>query len=367
MSRTARPTTGYSPSHIDKYLRRLRRDSPTRLAAERLLETGAVDPESVEFLALAADSMKDIRWRERAVAAWCLGECDLAPDQRDAVTTALRTLLDGIDVFNISGWLRRSAVMCASTSFSLVGLVLAAGFFAPTMGSTNVVATAVSWWVSGTLLGGTFLAFVLFAPYLMVAGALDDAPLHHAMAEAATALGKLSDPMAAGNLARAQVDRNKALRKAAQDALPTVLNAIREEHYGLLPRDATPALCDALQLMDSRHVVPILEALGRAGDGRAVAPVRQFLTARSWRSGWSGSDEGKECDRLVLATAQRVLPILEDRLRQETVAERLLRPAQAPGAPEDLLLRPAGSASAVPEAQLLRPTSVPLARGDDDA
>ncbi len=206
-------------------------------------------------------------------------------------------------------------------------------------------------WAVDWLAGVGIAFFVLVLPILMFSNSREDFNLRDSVAEAVMSLGKLADPYAVGILARMHKRKCNVVRVTlnevweARQSLLSALTAVHSEHYGLLPRDATLSLCDVLSDEDEELALPTLEALGRAGTGAAVQPVRRLA-----------EDSKSEAIRSSAAT---VLPILEERLRIETGAARLLRPADSPEVPAEVLLRPASSATGVPEEQLLRPSDRP--------
>jgi hypothetical protein len=96
---------------------------------------------------------------------------------------------------------------------------------------------------------------------------------------------------------------------------------------------------------DDDLVLAALTALERAGDGRAVAPVK-LLCHESVREPIRGR-------------ALNVLPILQERQDRERASGMLLRGAEAPVATPDQLVRPVDAESFTPSEQLLRADLTP--------
>jgi hypothetical protein len=68
----------------------------------------------------------------------------------------------------------------------------------------------------------------------------------------------------------------------------------------------------------------------------------------------------------VSVRAREVLPAIQERAARERDAERLLRPAEAPGAPEDVLLRPFEGRPAPDSRLLVRPWLGDAATEDEE-
>jgi hypothetical protein len=99
-------------------------------------------------------------------------------------------------------------------------------------------------------------------------------------------------------------------------------------------------LYELLRLKDEQLVTSILEALGRAGGGRAVRPVER-LTKR-------GRTER------VRGKAAEILPVLQQRQRAEQAPQVLLRAAEPVPESPDELLRAASAEADVDPSTLLR-------------
>jgi hypothetical protein len=158
---------------------------------------------------------------------------------------------------------------------------------------------------------------------------------------AADALSRLCVPETCGVLAGALYDPRPAIRRAAAVGFRATLPRLTPEHYGALDTLAVPNLCRVLQHPDTSLALAALTALEKVGDGRALPFV-----ARAAQRGRSPE---------ARALAARVLPLLQERLRQEQDRRILLRGASAPPTDAAWLLRAADRSE--PPEQLLRPLS----------
>ncbi len=331
---------------VRRHTRMLRRGSPVRECAETILAGGELDAAACSTLLEALTQKSGKFWRERMVAAWCLGQCELSPPEwRESVTDGLRRVLKGDEFMDSGGRLWRAVKRNVIASVAIPGIPISVGLvlLSVIFGLPSIQDLETILFIG---LKGSGLCFIaLMGPAAVVSGILEDTRLGLARAAAARSLGERSDPLAAGLVARAMTDKPFEVRAAAEAVLQKVLSAVRPSDYGRLPANATVELCSSLDHASTEQSLWILEALRAAGTGGAAEPVRRL--AEQTRS------------EAVLAAAAQVLPVLEERLRLETSAARLLRPEESPGEPGDILLRPASAATAVPEEQLLRPSVGP--------
>ncbi len=342
---------------VAKHIRRLGRKCRVRPIAERVSVGVALGDEEVDVLISAVEETSGRYWRDRLVVAACLGECHLTPEQWERATSALRSLVSDRAYLDKRGRFRRGVVRWQFFTWTVLAAVAA---LAHTL--LNSGASSNSWILE--VFTATFGVSMLFMlPGLLMSAAREDSTLRQTIEEAIASLGKLADPLSVGVLARLQTGRYGTIAmkapqaEAAKLALPAALDAVREEHYGLLPADATPALCEALVGAGHNHTMRILRALQAAGTGRGAEPLRRLIADPSQRVDWESAPELLVGSESALSYAEAVLPLLEERFRNETAASRLLRPASQPGEASEILLRPAGSATSVPEEQLLRPSS----------
>jgi hypothetical protein len=134
------------------------------------------------------------------------------------------------------------------------------------------------------------------------------------------------------------------LKRRATLALFEVLPNLQPEHYPGFSPQTTPNLC---LLLDDKHpgmAEEALKALGRMGSGSAYKNVE--LIANNSRV------------ETMRNLAREILPVLQARLANEKASQTLLRPTNAPDAPENILLRPAQGVTTNDEAAalLLRPS-----------
>ncbi len=113
------------------------------------------------------------------------------------------------------------------------------------------------------------------------------------------------------------------MRVQAIRALRQALPVLQSEHYGLLNLQAIPNLCRLLYQPDESLVLEVIEALGKIGDGSALHPVK-----------WV-AERGRT--QQIREAAQAILPILEERHRQEQDPQILLRPTAGFSTPDTLL------------------------------
>jgi hypothetical protein len=190
------------------------------------------------------------------------------------------------------------------------------------------------------LLFTTVLASV---PVVSVSLSLDRKQNNRVRAAAAVALGRLQSVESVGALTTALYDHSAAVRRAAVPALKSALPLLTPEHYGQLGVQAIPNLCRALGHGDELLVLHVLDALEKVGDGRAVQPVEETAT------------RGRT-DR-IRQMAIRILPLLQERQRQESASKMLLRAAVPTESAPHTLLRPV---SAEPLSPLQTSMETPL-------
>jgi HEAT repeat protein len=167
-------------------------------------------------------------------------------------------------------------------------------------------------------------------------------------AQAAESLGLLDCVPAIADLARAMSDRNRPgcanVRDAARRALHRLLPLVDPSSYGALPARTEEELC---KLLDFATVptddldLPVLQALRHIGAGRSLTTIEHLLQ----------QTPSVELRR----AAADVLPAVRERAARARDAAQLLRPADSPGAPADVLLRPVEAAPSGSAALLVRP------------
>lgn len=92
--------------------------------------------------------------------------------------------------------------------------------------------------------------------------------------------------------------------------------------------EARQSAADALGGRDADLILAILRALEQVGDEKALPAVERLVEIEPYHK--------------VGRAAEACLPALRQRVEQARLAQTLLRPASAPNAPSEVLLRPAG-------------------------
>ncbi len=312
-------------------LHQLRRRNKVRRWIEAMIAAGGpTDAEVDRLLDMARDS-RMWRWRERAAACWYLGRTKHAGDWRRQVAQALADILGDTD----SGRRQRSARAWIRTALCLALVLVMLG----PLGLDPDDPPAVL--IEGLML----LAAALFPP--LVSGEIERARLDWVRCNAALGLEALAYPELLAQVVHAVGERRDDLRLPAWRAACTMLRATTPAHYGHLGGAVTD-VCDFLRSRDPATLVVVIDALGRFGDGRAVAPIESLL-------------QRQDLPPEAVEAAEKALPVLRLRREQEGSDARLLRPAASP---EDgaTLLRPAAGAGPGDEELLLRPAD---GAGDD--
>lgn len=315
---------------IRRLVSRLSRRSAVRQCAERLLEEGPQPIEDVQPL-LSALTRRGGRRKEREVAAWIFGQAQLTPEQRSMCAATLARVLEKRlkpgDARFIGRWACRTILVGALLTYFL----LYSGF--------PFEETPPPW--------AYVLAFLCFAgvlslflsPFVLPASLAIDYYRGTRLRTLVTALGNLGAPGSLGTLALACL--STPLGKEAAQGLRHVVGQLTREHYGQLGSQTVPSLCRLLHHPNQRIILDALEALGKVGDGRAVLPVEGLL-------------DPLFRPRAVGTSAQRILPILQERQRLENTSATLLRASTVPEPSPDVLLRPAAETSDVASEELLR-------------
>lgn len=168
---------------------------------------------------------------------------------------------------------------------------------------------------------------------------------------AADALINIKSPRCAANLIGVATGSFPvAARRSACRALVEILPSLNETHLGLLDGGMERSLTSLMHVNYGSLTLSIVRALEFVGTGQSAAAlermVRRNLPAHAGPA-------------LTLAhsEAERVLPMLQERLRQEQATSMLLRPSQAGEMSREGLLRPASAydASETVAEELLRP------------
>ena len=138
----------------------------------------------------------------------------------------------------------------------------------------------------------------------------------------------------------AAVYRHQSLRKSALGALEKVTANLRPEHYGTLPANVVPDLCNSISSAGTKTQLTIMRALTAIGDGRAIRAVE-------WLVYNPPSPE-------VGAAAVELLPVLKQRELEGRAASQLLRASAPAEDGEQVLLRAVSENDAGSSEVLLR-------------
>jgi hypothetical protein len=317
----------------EKTIRRLKRGNPVRKLARNVMNRRPIGEVQPLFESLADTSRPA---GEREIAAWTLGWTPLDAEQQTHAATLLRDVLEGEqapDPTRGQRILKRTLAVSLPVTFLFLLWILHLLWIRHLDPYGFRFSYQFSYWYryyaqrAWPMLWQACLSITALAlvPTVPVSLLLDRKCNNRVRAAAAVALGRLQSVEAIGALTTALYDRSASVRRAAVSALKNILPLLTNAHYGQLGVQVIPNLCRALQHGDELLVLHVLSALELIGDGQATRPVEQMV--RSGRT-----------ERLRNLAA-RVLPMLQERQRQEKASQMLLRAATpvAPGA--DMLLR----------------------------
>jgi len=332
-------------------LRRLRKKRSFVQQETSLFATDPFTPEKFSALLRRLRDPNPRRWRERILAIGTLGCLPLNSNEKQLTVQILEKILAntqelvGDRVASRSPDAYKVAYLIA---FSLFLILMAREFW-------GVDASVSLFDLLGELLlscvfGAIFIAFVAFpaaAFVLPVYAAADVSRQNRIRAAAATALARIGQPESMGVVAQTLCDVSPLVRHFAHEALRALHPRLTSDYYGRLDSALTPNLCRALRQESRKHepvsavrMIALLQALEKVGDGRAVEPVRALTNAAYYLR------IGQE--------AERILPVLEARLRQENDSKMLLRGASTPATKSEELLRAAVTSVEKKPEQLLR-------------
>ena len=207
----------------------------------------------------------------------------------------------------------------------------------------------------------------MFAMCLLpILAAVEIGKMTNIRVSAAASLGRLHSVEALPALARACLHgpknrafaRARSLRKmrgAALSAMEEILPRVTEYDYARLAA-AIPNLCKVLEMLTTASrfeaqqsesvALLLLSGLGKVGDGRAVDVVeRVSIQAASASARTAASD---------------ILPLLQDRKRQTSAANTLLRGAAPNMEGQETLLRASVPTAQTDPTELLRPNLAPI-------
>lgn len=252
------------------------------------------------------------------------GEPEGSPS-RDARTESIGRLGDELRAHRVGGWLAL-AVLCLALP---VSAALAGGCDIGLSIIVAAVAVPVAW--------------CLWAPKRAW--------------KATNRLAELDDPRAIGPLSRAIVFRTGGLDKVVMARLTEILLRVKASDSPSVTPDACVELCNAVDAAAHRgayarerdFIVAALGALEQLGGEESVPCV--MALARS--------EPRDDHERRIVEAAQACLPALCERAHADTIASRLLRPADAPDDGATSLLRPALGVCETDPALLLRASDAP--------
>ncbi len=332
---------------IQRLIKRLRRNNPVRRIAERLLrgdwQVGFPD-QSFQTLLNSLTNQKDYLWKERAVAAWALRQAALDPQQKQVAANVLHKIVMTVRESEDSGRFKRTYLPRALLFTALLTPPLIVPMFLqsrnpPVYSDLDIFALIVCIPLSICF---AFLPALLMATPMALLSV--DSGYNRVRAEAVRTLSALGLAQSAASLSVAACVPYTAgarqVRQAAKTALPAVLSQLTPEDFGQQDSEMIPYLCHLLSRSEEPLVLAILEALGKVGDGRAVLPVQRLAV--------------KGRTERIRAAAASILPVLEQRQKQENDPQVLLRAASQDAAASNVLLRPASSTPATEPQQLLR-------------
>jgi len=336
-------------------LRRIRIRRSWPWMGESLFDTEQYAPWVFAELQTLLRTPDSRRWRERLLAAGTMGCLPLKREDKKAATQTLGEILANIQTSSrrrMAGRLKRAFGAAYLTAFSLHALLWVAATLWFSFGFDSGIAAFSELLLFPVMLlvgaiSSVFWAIPIYPVVLPFYVAADMRRQNRIRAAAATALGRIGQPEGVSFVAQALCDKSPLVRKAAQEALPLLLPRLTSDHYGLLASDLTPNLCRALR-QEARKREPaseewtmaLLQALEKVGDGQAVEPVQALTNA--------------QYPERIRQEAERILPVLQARRRQESDPKILLRGAATPASePEELLRAAVNSTEEKPE-QLLR-------------
>lgn len=164
---------------------------------------------------------------------------------------------------------------------------------------------------------------------------------------AAEALGKLRDKRALPRLVDAIHYPPLWVRFEYKRTLAAMLPLLGSEDRELFNSDQMHFLTRALLHSDANLTLALVRAMEHIGGENAIRPLKRLARYPS---------SAKNAIPGLGDEAERVLAIVEERLRQQQNPMSLLRASVAPAAAPDQLLRPVLTETQTPADQLLRPT-----------
>lgn len=301
---------------ILKAIRSLRKDNPLRQQAEIVMADPTVQLEDLQPILGTYYERSIAKANHHIVALWLVKNANLSDDQRSTFAHTLSMLLDTALISRrrrsiAKRWFGRImliAIMALFTAWNFEAYIF---IYGELMMVTFAVFCGVLWNDNCRLTQSRFLI---------------------------EAIGHLAEPGTIASIATAS--KYGVLRESAQSALAEVTANLRPEHYGTLPAQTVPALCDALKKADHITTLVILKALSIIGDGRAIRAVERLALNPPTPD--------------IGAKAKDLLPILKHRELESKAPTQLLRACDAAGNGKVELLRGVSDLTAGDPALLVR-------------
>lgn len=316
--------------HIERLYKRFRhRKSDAalcRVAAQFLYGSGGIRDGDFDALVREVCRPSAGRWRQSTVACWALRQLEPPEDIRGPAVEGLCRFVDrkqrdfpGNSVARVSVALAVALTAAAAVPiYFLIDLGLSeSGFTLQSLG-----------WIAILFLSAILMA--LSASYLVLmstAGVWLYRRLSHLSAnprdQAIRTLGGWKPLLAVGPLAREATEHHNEL---ALNALVGILRHAEPCGYGSVSAEDQRSLGVVLRHLDSSgdRALDVLQGIGKLCGGPVLPQVAALA----------------KCDGRVSDAAREILPVLEQRQRQEQGSARLLRPSADSAA---ALLRPATS------------------------
>ena len=299
-------------------------------------------------------------WRERMLCAWLLGHAPLTPDQKREAALELANTLQNRHAKRRERYnanlrdVSRVAIPLAAFLTILADAQIVNNSWHPNPSAYPLLAS-IAFLLMGFLVSflsiGVFWFFLLYPFLFPFVTARNMARSNRVRGAAALALGRLRAPEGIEALSRAVLDVSPSVRAGAEPALRLSLPVLTNEHYGTLGPSAMPALCHLLDykkerlfayhVRTERLVLQTLQALEKIGTGEAAPSVGKVA-----QDGWTAS---------VRDLARQILPVLQERKRQENDPYILLRASTLPQSGETLLRAAPSALQDDAPHQLLRP------------
>jgi hypothetical protein len=323
--------------------------SQVRRVAEEILNRNSGEIDSLTPVIQPLIRPNRSSWRKRQVAAWILGVAKLDRQQRQFAVESLVKLLEGKLDPDVNSVLRdgtkRSLILSA-----LLTLPVKSQFYP--YGDLSTL--------------GVFLQLLIcLAPIMLLGSAIHNKiTSRYVAAETARALGNLHATEALGvvvtaaqsGLRRRPGGGKRRVRQAAQQALPSILRPLTEDHYGTIRSETMQGLVRLLQAGDETLAVAILIAFAQIGDSTVLAAVERL----------AGGGGRAAAEPRVYNAALVALPLIQVRVARARDPHQLLRGSSMPMTPTDQLLRPSTETSITDPLELLRASADPNWKGTEE-